>query len=385
MGWGAVAPAMSPTATGSWAQIGAELRMALPPDELAAAESATPTSYFTDPRLSRAVWQIATGVRFTGGRVLETGCGSGAFMAAAPADLRLRWTGVERDPTSARVAQARFPGAQIIASPLELVPLPAGVFDLAIGNVPFADVQIYDKDAPKLTLHNYCLWRSLNAVHAGGYVIAVTSRYTMDATSPGQRAELAALGNLVGAIRLPSGALGEAGTTGTQHVGLGNVVAAKDTQKGQRRERTMPEELLSAIADSPLDLPRVVIPPSVAALLGERAEGPPAIPGRVPGSRDAPTTARRPRSPWGHHPRSRRGVAAGNRTNSAWISLLSCNPASKRASGLRSQRRGRRSLRYPHTRRTHWTSASLPAECPGGCAGRDCPRTAGRSRTKRAV
>ena len=133
-------------------------------------------------------------------------------MAAAPADLRLRWTGVERDPTSARIAQARFPGAQIIASPLEHVPLPAGVFDLAIGNVPFADVQIYDKDAPKLNLHNYCLWRSLQAVHPGGYVIALTSRYTMDAASSGQRAELAALGDLVGAIRLPSGALGEAGT-----------------------------------------------------------------------------------------------------------------------------------------------------------------------------
>ena len=203
---------MSPTAAGSWAQIGAELRMALPAVELAAAESATPTSYFTDPRLSPVLWKIATGVGFTGGRVLETGCGSGAFMAAAPADLRLRWTGVERDPTSARIAQARFPGAQIIASPLELVPLPAGVFDLAIGNVPFADVQIYDKDAPKLNLHNYCLWRSLQAVHPGGYVIALTSRYTMDAASPGQRAELAALGDLVGAIRLPSGALGEAGT-----------------------------------------------------------------------------------------------------------------------------------------------------------------------------
>jgi hypothetical protein len=200
MGWGAVAPAMSPKAEGSWAQIGAQLRMSLTPDELAAAESATPTSYFTDPRLAHTLWQIATGVGFAGGRVLETGCGSGAFMAAAPDGLRLGWTGVERDPTSARICQAQFPGAQIIASPLERAPLPKAAFDLAIGNVPFADVQIYDRNAPRLALHNYCLWRALQV------------RNTLDASSSSQRAELVALGDLIGAIRLPSGALGEAGT-----------------------------------------------------------------------------------------------------------------------------------------------------------------------------
>ena len=111
------------------------------------------------------------------------------------------------------IAQARFPGAQIIASPLELVPLPAGVFDLAIGNVPFADVQIYDKDAPQAQPAQLLpVARRSRPSTRAATCIALTSRYTMDATSPGQRAELAALGDLVGAIRLPSGALGEAGT-----------------------------------------------------------------------------------------------------------------------------------------------------------------------------
>ena len=58
--------------------------------------------------------------------------------------------------------------------------------------------------------------------------------------------------------------------------------AARDAEKGRRGVRTMPEELMSAIADSPLDLPRVVIPASVAALIEERAEGAQPIPGPRP-------------------------------------------------------------------------------------------------------
>ena len=58
--------------------------------------------------------------------------------------------------------------------------------------------------------------------------------------------------------------------------------AARDAEKGRRVVRTMPEELMSAIADAPLDLPRVVIPASVAALIEERGEGAPVIAGPRP-------------------------------------------------------------------------------------------------------
>jgi hypothetical protein len=46
--------------------------------------------------------------------------------------------------------------------------------------------------------------------------------------------------------------------------------------------RTMPEELISVMEDAPLDLPRVVIPASVAALIEERAEGAQSVPGPRP-------------------------------------------------------------------------------------------------------
>jgi N12 class adenine-specific DNA methylase/SAM-dependent methyltransferase len=213
MGWGAVAPAFDPRAKAGWAEVGAQLRLLLSPEELAAAEAATPTSFFTDPALADAVWRLARGLGFDGGgRVLEAGCGTGSFMATAPQGADLRWTGVERDPFSAAVAQLRFPDATVIAKPLEKVTLPNGAFDLVIGNVPFADVPIYDRDAPRLSLHNYFIWRALSAVRPGGMVVVVTSRYTMDNSAIDQREALAQLGDLVGAIRLPSGALDAAGT-----------------------------------------------------------------------------------------------------------------------------------------------------------------------------
>ncbi len=248
MGWGPVAPAFSPQAEGSWSEIGARLRLSLTPEELAAGEAATPTSFFTDPRLAGALWHLATSLGFTGGRVLETGCGSGHVMAAAPTDLPVRWTGIERDSLSARIARARFPGAEVITAPLETVPLPEGGFDLAVGNVPFADVRIHDRETPvPLSLHNYCLWRSLHALHPGGLCVALTSRYTLDASDPKQRGTLAVLADLVGVIRLPSGALGASGTRAVADIVVLRRRADDERQRGAAWQRVVP---LPRLADA---------------------------------------------------------------------------------------------------------------------------------------
>ena len=57
------------------------------------------------------------------------------------------------------------------------------------------------------------LLKSLNLVRPGGLVAVLTSRYTLDAHNPAPRREMAALADLVGAVRLPAGAFREiAGT-----------------------------------------------------------------------------------------------------------------------------------------------------------------------------
>ena len=62
------------------------------------------------PDLAAACWQILRGLGFDRGRILEPGCGAGAFLAATPADIEATWMGVERDPVTARIAQTAAPG-----------------------------------------------------------------------------------------------------------------------------------------------------------------------------------------------------------------------------------------------------------------------------------
>jgi hypothetical protein len=196
----------------AWRQVGARLRDLLTPEEGSAAQQATATSFYTSPVVTAAIWQVLVGLGFDGGKVLEPGCGSGLFMAATPVGIPITWTGVERDLVSARIAGLLHPHVRIITAPLERVSLAPAGFDAAVGNVPFADVTPYDPTAPKLSLHNYFLWRAVQAVRPGGLVAVVTSRFTLDSEEAGARELLAADGEFLGAIRLPSGAFHEYGT-----------------------------------------------------------------------------------------------------------------------------------------------------------------------------
>jgi len=213
-GWGPMAKAFDPyERTRAWQQLGARLRELLTPEEGAAAQQATATSFYTSPTVTTAIWRALVGLGFSGGPVLEPGCGSGLFIAAAPAGVPVAWTGVERDPVSARIAGLLHPHARIITAPLERVSLPPASFAAAVGNVPFANVTPYDPCAPKkLSLHNYFVWRAVQAVHPGGLVAVVTSRFTLDVEEPRARALLAEDADLVGAVRLPSGAFRQYGT-----------------------------------------------------------------------------------------------------------------------------------------------------------------------------
>jgi SAM-dependent methyltransferase len=214
-GWGPMAPAFAPGRRGGWREIGERLEWLLPPSQLREAEQATPNAFYTPPPIAASCWQILTGLGFTGGRVLEPGCGAGAFLASVPAGLRVSWTGVERDPVTARIAQLLHPAALILAQPLQQAALPAHSADAVIGNVPFSDTGVYDPAAPQAvtrSLHNYCVWRSVRTLRPGGLAVLITSRYTLDSRDDGARQAIADDADLVGAIRLPGAALAGGGT-----------------------------------------------------------------------------------------------------------------------------------------------------------------------------
>lgn len=199
-----------------FAQQRAELRELLSPQEYAAAELTTLNAHYTDATYVRAIWDAVRELGFDGGAVLEPGCGSGNFIGLAPPQARM--VGVELDPVTAGVAAALYPHAEIRTESFADTRAPSGAFDLAVGNVPYADVRLTDRrhNPGRHSIHNHFIIKSLHLTRPGGLVAVLTSRYTLDSANPAARREMAALADLVAAVRLPSGA--HQATAGTQAI-----------------------------------------------------------------------------------------------------------------------------------------------------------------------
>ncbi|WP_433121983.1 DEAD/DEAH box helicase family protein [Micromonospora sp. CA-246542] len=209
-GWGAVPGVFEGrTEHRDYARFAAEreqLRQVLDEREYAAAERNSLNAHYTDAAYVRAIWDAVTALGFEDGDVLEPGCGSGTFIGLAPNGARL--TGVEVEPVTAGIAAALYPHATIRTESFAATRAPAAAFDLTIGNVPFGKFALADRrhNPGKHTIHNHFLIKSLHLTRPGGLVVALTSRYTMDAANPAARREMAALADLVAAVRLPTSA-----------------------------------------------------------------------------------------------------------------------------------------------------------------------------------
>lgn len=203
--WGAV-PGVFDDARSEWAPVREELTRLLDGAGYAAARRTTINAHYTDPAYVSAIWTALGDLGFGGGRVLEPGAGAGTFIGLAPPGTAM--VGVELDPTTAVIARHLYPDATIRAESFADTVLPAGHFDAAVGNVPFADVRLHDPRHNRggHSLHNHFIIKSLALTRPGGVVALLTSRFTLDAQNPAARREMNALADLLGAVRLPSGA-----------------------------------------------------------------------------------------------------------------------------------------------------------------------------------
>ncbi|MFA3899748.1 helicase-related protein [Rhodococcus qingshengii] len=203
--WGATPQVFDPRRD-DWAGEREQIRSLLDDSAWAQAQRTILNAHYTDPAIAAAMWKATMRAGFSGGRVLEPGCGSGTFIAHAPSSAQM--VGVELDATTAAIAAALNPSAQIRAEGFEKTTAPASSFTAAIGNVPFGDYRLYDPvhNQAKHSIHNHFIVKSLAMTAPGGYVTVLTSRYTLDAQNQRARRDIAALGDLVGAVRLPSNA-----------------------------------------------------------------------------------------------------------------------------------------------------------------------------------
>jgi len=200
-----------------WEEIAGELEGLVDTGSYASLARCTQYAHFTPEYIVRAVWTAVERLGFRGGRVLEPGIGSGLFPALMPAGLRdfCHITGVELDPVTARIAGLLQPRAKILNEDFARAELKPH-FDLAIGNPPFSDRTVRSDRAYRalgLRLHDYFIAKSIDRLKRGGLAAFVTSSGTMDKTDASAREHIAAMADLVGAIRLPEGSFrAEAGT-----------------------------------------------------------------------------------------------------------------------------------------------------------------------------
>jgi N12 class adenine-specific DNA methylase len=208
--WGAVPQIFNENTR--YAEQRTRLRALLSDSEWNAASRTTINAHYTQPSYVAAMWQGLVGLGFTEGTVLEPGCGSGTFISLAPPGAHM--LGVELDPITAAITRHLNPTADIRTESFADTRLSRQV-DAVVGNVPFADVRLHDPvyNMAKLTMHNHFIAKSLALTKPGGIVAVLTSKYTMDSKNPAARREIAQLGELVGAVRFPTGA--HARTAGT--------------------------------------------------------------------------------------------------------------------------------------------------------------------------
>lgn len=202
-GWGAL-PGVFDKRDAKFDTERARVRELLTAEQYRAAEASILNAHYTDPALAAAIWDGMGAAGFSGGRVLEPGCGSGTFINHAPQSAVM--VGVENDPLTAEVAAALYPSAQIRKEGFETTRVPENSFALTIGNVPFGDFSVYDPahNPGRHSIHNHFILKSLALTAPGGYVAVLTSRYTMDAANSRARKDMAAMADLVAAIRLPA-------------------------------------------------------------------------------------------------------------------------------------------------------------------------------------
>lgn len=220
-GWGAIPNAFDPD-NKDWSNEYAELKTLLTDEEFIDARRSTLNAHFTSPVIINAIYEGLANLGFEQGKILEPAMGIGNFFGMLPEAMRgSELHGVELDDITGRIARQLYPDADIQIKGFEKTKFENDSFDAVVGNVPFGDYKLSDKDYDKhkFYIHDYFVAKSIDKVRPGGIVAVVTSKGTMDKENPEMRKYVAQRAELLGAIRLPNNAFkANAGTEVTSDI-----------------------------------------------------------------------------------------------------------------------------------------------------------------------
>ena len=205
VGWGGLSMAFDEK-NAAWANEYKELKAELSDEEYHAAMESTLTAFYTPPVVIKAMYEALDRLGFSQGNILEPSCGTGNFLGLLPENMeKSKLHGIEIDPISGRIAKQLYQKASIAIEGFEDTKLPDSHFDVVLGNIPFGEFKVNDSryNAQKFLIHDYFIAKALDKVRAGGVVMFITSKGTMDKASPEVRKYIAQRAELLGAVRLP--------------------------------------------------------------------------------------------------------------------------------------------------------------------------------------
>lgn len=199
-----------------------EVKDLLTEDEYRMARESTLNAHYTSPAVISHMYKALERMGFRTGNVLEPSMGVGNFFGMRPESMEnSRFYGVELDSISGRIAKQLYPKSSVQVCGFEETSFENDFFDVAVGNVPFGDYKVNDKDYNKenFMIHDYFFAKALDKVRSGGIVAFITSKGTLDKQNSAVRRYLAQRAELLGAVRLPNTAFkANAGTEVTSDI-----------------------------------------------------------------------------------------------------------------------------------------------------------------------
>jgi len=203
VGWGGLSNAFDPD---KWSNEYDELKSLLTEEEYRQAKESTLTAFYTPPIVIKAMFKALNNMGLEKGNILEPGCGIGNFIGLLPNNDKLKIYGVEKDIISGNIARQLYQKSSIAVKGFEEVNYSNSFFDVAIGNVPFANIQLNDKkyNLKNFLIHDYFFAKAIDKVRPGGILAFITSQGFMDRKNEDARKYIASRADLIGAIRLPN-------------------------------------------------------------------------------------------------------------------------------------------------------------------------------------
>mgnify|MGYP001746628119 FL=1 len=222
VGWGGLADVFDESKEGQWEVARSFLKENLSPSEYEAARESTLTAFYTPKTVIDSVYKTLAGMGFKSGNILEPSMGVGNFIGNLPDEMsKSKFYGVELDSVSGRIGKLLYPESDIQIKGFEETSFSNNFFDAVIGNVPFGEYKVNDREYNKnnFLIHDYFFAKSIDKVRNGGVIAFITSSGTMDKKDESVRRYIAARAEFLGAIRLPNDTFkGVAGTEVTSDI-----------------------------------------------------------------------------------------------------------------------------------------------------------------------